>query len=75
VATTAVRQRIRVVRIGASPEILDFFRLFKDGKRYPRIVVGFQRVFGATMLFGTNDEPGCELVLDLPRFHFRSPLS
>lgn len=50
--------------------ILDFFRLFKDGKRYRRLMEGFQRVFGATMFFGTNDEPHQELVLDWTRFHF-----
>ena len=51
VATIAVRQRSRVVRFGAASEILDFFRLFKDGKRYRRLMEGFQRVFGATMFF------------------------
>jgi hypothetical protein len=70
VATIAVRQRSRVVRFGAPSEILDFFRLFKDGKRYRRLMEGFQRVFGATLLFGTNNEPGRELVLDWARFHF-----
>jgi len=49
VATIAVRQRSRVVRFGAASEILDFFRLFKDGKRYRRLMDGFQRVFGATI--------------------------
>jgi len=64
VATIAVRQRSRIVRFGAASEILDFFRLFKDGKRYRRLMEGFQRVFGATMFFGTNNEPDSELVLD-----------
>jgi hypothetical protein len=70
VATIAVGQRGRFVRFGAASEILDFFRLFKDGKRYRRFTVGFQRVFGATMFFGTNEEPYRELVLDWARFHF-----
>ena len=70
VATIAVRQRSRIVRFEAASEILDFFRLFKDGKRYRRLMQGFQRVFGATMFFGTNDEPDRELVLDWARFHF-----
>jgi hypothetical protein len=70
VATIAVRQRSRVVRFGAASEILDFFRLFNDGKRYRRLMEGFQRVFGATMFFGTYDEPDRELVLDWARFHF-----
>jgi len=70
VATMAVRQRSRVVHFGAASEILDFFRLFKDGKRYHRLIGGFQRVFGATMFFGTNDDLTRELVLDCARFHF-----
>jgi hypothetical protein len=70
VATIAVRQLSRIVRFGAAAEILDFFRLFKDGKRYRRLMKGFQRVFGATMFFGTSDEPDRELVLDWARFHF-----
>jgi hypothetical protein len=70
VATLAVRQRSRVVRFGAASDILDFFRLFKDGKRYRRLIEGFQRVFGATMFFGTNDESHREMVLDWARFHF-----
>jgi hypothetical protein len=70
VATLAVRQRSRIVRFGAASEILDFFRLFKDGKRYRRLMEGFHRVFGATMFFGTNNEPDRGLVLEWARFHF-----
>ena len=70
VATIAVRQRRRIVRFGAASEILDFFRLFKDGKRYRGLMEGYQRVFGATMFFGTNNGPDRELVLDWARFHF-----
>ena len=70
VATIAVRQRSRVVRFGAASEILDFFRLFKDGKRYRRLMEGFQRVFGATMFFGADNYPHRELVLIWARFHF-----
>lgn len=48
----------------------DFFRLFKDGNRYHRLVEGFQRIFAATIFFGTSDEPGGKLLLDWARFHF-----
>jgi hypothetical protein len=50
--------------------MLDFFHLFKDGKRYRRIVEGFQRIFAASIFFGCNDEPEGKLVLDWARFHF-----
>lgn len=70
VATMAVRQRSRVVRFGAASEVLDFFHLFKDGKRYHRIMEGFQRIFAATIFFGSNDETNGSLVVDWARFHF-----
>jgi hypothetical protein len=70
VATLAVRQRSRIVRFQRASEMLDFFRLFKDGKRYRRIMEGFQRIFAATIFFGCNDEPEGKLVLDWARFHF-----
>ena len=70
VATMAVRLRSRVVRFGAASEVLDFFHLFKDGKRYRRIMEGFQRIFAATIFFGTNDQASGTLVIDWARFHF-----
>ena len=66
----ALRQRSRVIRFRSAAEMLDFFHLFKDGKRYRRIMEGFQRIFAATILFGTNDELNGKPVLDWARFHF-----
>src|SRR6516165_5950275 len=70
VATLALRQRSRTVRFNTAAEMLDFFRLFKDGKRYNRIMEGFQRIFAATIFFGTTDQPRAKLLLDWARFHF-----
>jgi Plasmid encoded RepA protein len=70
IATLALRQRSRVVRFACAAEMLDFFHLFKDGKRYRRMMEGFQRIFAATIFFGTNDDPNGKLVLDWARFHF-----
>jgi hypothetical protein len=70
IATLALRQRSRIVRFGTASEMLGFFHLFKDGKRYRRIMQGFQRVFAATAFFGTNDESEGKLVLDWAMFHF-----
>jgi hypothetical protein len=50
--------------------MLDFFRLSKDGRHYRRLVQGFQRIFAATIFFGTEDQPGGSLVVDWARFHF-----
>ena len=70
IATLALRQRSRVIRFGSAAEMLDFFHLFKNGKRYRRIMEGFQRIFAATIFFGTTDEPNGKPVLDWARFHF-----
>jgi hypothetical protein len=70
VATLALRQRSRIVRFSTAAEMLDFFRLFKDGKRYHRIMEGFQRIFAATIFFGTSDQPDGKVLLDWARFHF-----
>jgi hypothetical protein len=48
-ATIAISQCNRLVRFGDAFESLDFYRLFKDGKRYRRLVDGFQQVSGITM--------------------------
>lgn len=48
VATLAVQQKSRNIRFDSSAQMLDFFRLSKDGRHYRRIVQGFQRVFTAS---------------------------
>jgi hypothetical protein len=70
VATMAVRQHARVIRFSTASEVLDFFHLLKDGKRYHRIMEGFQRIFAATIFFGTNEQSTGGLVVDWARFHF-----
>jgi hypothetical protein len=70
VATLAVRQKSRVVHFATAAQMLDFFRLPKDGRHYRRIVQGFQRIFAATIFFGTGDQPEGNRVIDWQRFHF-----
>ena len=70
IATLAVRQKSTVVRFQAAAEILEFFHLSKDGRHYRRIVEGFKRVFGATIFFGTGEEPAANRMIDFARFHF-----
>jgi hypothetical protein len=53
VATLAVQQQSRVIRFSSAAQLLEFFRLPKDGPHYRRMVEGFQRVFAATIFFGT----------------------
>jgi len=70
IATLVVRQKSSVVRFRAAAEILEFFHLSKDGRHYRRIVEGFQRVFGATIFFGTEEQTGASQMIDCARFHF-----
>ena len=58
------------MRFQAAAEILEFFHLTKDGRHYRRMVEGFKRVFGATIFFGTGEEPTQNRMIDFARFHF-----
>jgi hypothetical protein len=53
-ATMAVRQQSRIVRFESAAEFLDTFGLSKGGKEYRRLVSAFERIFGATIFFGTE---------------------
>jgi hypothetical protein len=70
VATLAVQQKSRMVRFRSAAQMLDFFHLSKDGRHYRRIVHAFQRVFAATIFFGTDDQPDRQHLADSARFHF-----
>ena len=69
-ATLALRQRNRVVRFESPAQLLDYFRLRKDGSQYRRMKRAFQRVFAATIFFGSEDHLKKHLVIDWSRFHF-----
>jgi hypothetical protein len=51
VATLALRQKSRTVQFGSAAQMLEFFRLAKDGRYYRRMVEGFQRIFASTIFF------------------------
>jgi hypothetical protein len=70
VATLAVKQKTCAIHFESAAQILEFFRLPKDGPHYRRMVKGFQRVFAATIFFGTHQRPEKTTVIDLARFHF-----
>ncbi|HKT10681.1 MAG TPA: replication protein RepA [Terriglobia bacterium] len=70
VATLALRQKSRTVRFHSAAQILDFFRLPKDGRYYRRMAQGFQRIFAATIFFGTEDQPTGNHLIGWARFHF-----
>src|ERR1700680_1089808 len=70
IATLAVQQKSRIVHFESAAQMLDFFRLSKDGRHYRRVVEGFQLIFAATTFFGTDNQPEQYRVVDRKRFHF-----
>jgi hypothetical protein len=52
-----VKQNSRAIHFESAAQILEFFRLPKDGSHYRRMVEGFQRVFSATIFFGAEQQP------------------
>ena len=70
VATLALHQKGRTIHFDSAAQMLDFFRLPKDGPHYRRLVQGFQRIFAATIFFGTEEKPCGARLIDSSRFHF-----
>jgi hypothetical protein len=69
-ATLAVRQQSGTVRFKSGASILEMFGLAKGGKEYRRVVAGFERIFGATIFFGSETHDGLSRVVDRSRFNF-----
>jgi hypothetical protein len=53
-ATLAIRQQSARITFGSAAEMLDTFGLRQGGSQYRRLVASFQRIFGATIFFGTD---------------------
>lgn len=70
IATLALRQKSREVSFDSAAQMLDFFRLPKDGFHYRRLVDAFKRIFGATIFFGTEEQSAAKMLIDWTRFHF-----
>ena len=70
VATLALQQKNRTIHFASAAQMLDFFRLPKDGPHYRRLLGGFQRIFAATIFFGTDEKPNGARLIDFSRFHF-----
>lgn len=70
IATLALRQKSRELHFDSAAQMLDFFHLPKDGPHHRSLVEGFKRLFGATIFFGTQEQPQSARVIDWSRFHF-----
>jgi hypothetical protein len=69
-ATLAVRQQSQVIRFKSAAQMLDTFGMAKGGKEYRRLVAAFERIFGATIFFGTDTTGPRARVVQRSRFHF-----
>ena len=71
-ATLAIRQRRQTITFRSATEMLDTFGMQQGGSQYRRLVGAFQRVFGATIFFGTDTQRQKALVVHQARFNFMS---
>jgi hypothetical protein len=69
-ATLAVKQKSQTIRFRTAAEMLATFGMQTGGKEYRRLVQAFERVFGATIFFGTDTSNGSARVIQRSRFNF-----
>ncbi len=69
-ATLAVRQQKQRITFRSAAEMLDTFGMQQGGSQYRRLVAAFQRIFGATIFFGTDTQTKRALVTHQARFNF-----
>lgn len=69
-ATLAIRQQRQTITFRSAAQMLDTFGLQQGGSQYRRLLDSFQRVFGATIFFGTDTQRERALVIHQSRFNF-----
>jgi hypothetical protein len=71
-ATLATRQRTPRITFESAAQMLDTFALQQGGTQYRRLVGAFQRIFGATIFFGSDTQRERSTVVQRARFNFMS---
>ena len=71
-ATLAIRQQRSRITFDSAAEMLDTFGMQQGGSQYRRLVGSFQRIFGATIFFGTDSQRERAAVVHRARFNFMS---
>ena len=71
-ATLAIRQQTPRITFDSAAEMLDTFGMQQGGSQYRRLVAAFQRIFGATIFFGTDTQRERAAVVHRARFNFMS---
>lgn len=69
-ATLAMRQQKQTITFRSAAEMLDVFGMQQGGSQYRRLIAAFQRVFGATIFFGTDTQRERATVMHQARFNF-----
>lgn len=69
-ATLAVQQKSPIIRFRSAGEMLETFGMHKGGKEYRRLVRAFERIFGATIFFGTDQTRSTAKLVQRSRFNF-----
>jgi hypothetical protein len=65
-----MRQQKQTITFRSAAEMLDIFGMQQRGSQYRRLVAAFQRVFGATIFFGTDTQREKATVTHHARFNF-----
>src|SRR5580658_7979263 len=69
-ATIAIRQQTPKITFDSAAGMLDIFGMQQGGSQYRRLVDSFQRIFGATIFFGTDTQRERASVVHRARFNF-----
>ena len=71
-APLAIRQQTSRITFHSAAEMLNTFGMQQGGSQYRRLVGSFQRIFGATIFFGTDTQRERATVVHRARFNFMS---
>src|SRR5882757_9546136 len=66
----AMRQQKQTITFRSAAEMLEVFGMQQGGSQYRRLIAAFQRVFGATIFFGTDTQREKAAVTHQARFNF-----
>ncbi len=69
-ATQAIRQKSPQLTFESAAAMLETFGMQQRGSQYRRLVASFQRIFGATIFFGTDCQRERATVIRRVRFNF-----
>jgi hypothetical protein len=69
-STLATRQQTPHITFESAAEMPDMFGMQQGGSQYRRLIAAFQRIFGATIFFGTDIQRQKAAVVHRARFNF-----